>query len=364
MILSNSKPNHTQKGLMPPLAKPLTDTELEKKCGPKKKTYRKPDGNGLYLEIRPSGLKTWLVRTRLPDGKQTPAIAIGHYPEEVPITGMSLAQARVRVIEIHRAAKLGLPIKGLNAQKQENRHLLAKQRADAMQTASEIEHHSFKAVSTKWLAEKRPTWQAETYRKARLIVNTYLIPELGGMDMRVLTTKDVKPVLLVMAKKVPVLARKAKQHIGSIVGYAIDEGMRSDDAVLRLNNLLGMSQEYDAPMFTRFSDSLGNVEHIREPRKNLNYLSSGPLRVGDAIRLEVEVDAHYGEDDYAICWTVSNISNGESGAGKFFSLVLEPRHVNEQFAIQVTLKSRKDWHRMGNIDSYLTINYKVLPPTF
>jgi hypothetical protein len=136
------------------------------------------------------------------------------------------------------------------------------------------------------------------------------------------------------------------------------------ESLIKFYAEVGMSQEYDAPMFTRFSDSLGNVEHIREPRKNLNYLSSGPLRVGDAIRLEVEVDAHYGEDDYAICWTVSNISNGESGAGKFFSLVLEPRHVNEQFAIQVTLKSRKDWHRMGNIDSYLTINYKVLPPIF
>lgn len=95
MLLCIAKSIHTQNGLMPTLAKPLTDTDL-KKSGPKKKTYRKADGNGLYLEIKPSGLKTWLVRVRLPDGKQTSAITIGHYPEEVPITGVSLAQARVR----------------------------------------------------------------------------------------------------------------------------------------------------------------------------------------------------------------------------------------------------------------------------
>ena len=125
-----------------------------------------------------------------------------------------------------------------------------------------------------------------------------------------------------------------------------------------------MSQDYDSPMFTRFSDSLGNVEHMREPRNNFNYSSSRPLRVGDAIRLEVEVDAHYNEDEYTISWTVANTSSPETGSGKSFSLTLEKRHVNEQFAIQVTLTSKREWHRMGNLDSYLTVNYKVLPPPF
>lgn len=219
---------------MPKLAKPLTETELEKKSSPKRATYRKPDGNGLYLEIRPSGKKTWLVRARLADGTQTPAIAIGHYPADVPITGMSLAQARLRSIEIHRAAKLGQPINGLKAQKQERRSLLAEKEAEISRTALEAERHSLRAVSAKWLSEKRPTWQAETYRKARLVVESYLVPKLGHLDMRSLATKDVKPMLLEMANKTPVLARKAKQYIASIVSSAIDDGMRSDDQVLRL----------------------------------------------------------------------------------------------------------------------------------
>ncbi|MBE1162802.1 tyrosine-type recombinase/integrase [Dyella acidiphila] len=324
---------------MPPLAKPLTDTEVDKKSGPKKGTYRKADGNGLYLEIRPSGLKTWLVRARLPNGKQTAAITIGHYPEEVPITGMSLAQARVRALEIHRAAKLGLPIKGLNAQKQESRRLVAEQQADAMQSASDAERHTLKVVSTKWLAEKRPTWQPETYRKARLIVETYLIPQLGALDMRTLTTKDVKPALLEMAKKVPVLARKAKQHVGSIVGYAIDEGMRSDDAVLRLNNLLPKHEGGHIPAITESERELESLLKAIEHYDNRVVRAALKLAMLTAQRPGIVASARWSEMNLAAAeWNVPGKNPDGSNrmkTGKDFSTSLPTQalHVLEEMRL-------------------------------
>ncbi|CDH02575.1 Arm DNA-binding domain-containing protein [Xenorhabdus bovienii] len=40
---------------------PLTDTKI-KNAKPKDKPYSLPDGNGLYLEIRPTGAKFWRYR--------------------------------------------------------------------------------------------------------------------------------------------------------------------------------------------------------------------------------------------------------------------------------------------------------------
>ena len=55
---------------------------------------RVSDGGGLYLDVKPSGVKTWLFRTRL-GGKRT-FITIGNYPT------LSLADARKRVQHIKR----------------------------------------------------------------------------------------------------------------------------------------------------------------------------------------------------------------------------------------------------------------------
>jgi hypothetical protein len=138
-----------------------------------------------------------------------------------------------------------------------------------------------------------------------------------------------------------------------------------DDVVASLVDFYavsGMSKDFDAPIFTKFSDSLGNVEHLRDHRNGFDYSNGVALRVGDYIRFEVEVDAHYIPSEYSIEWSVCNISNGETGVGTSFTVVLAPRHVNEMFAVQALLKSNREWHRMGNFDSYFTLNYKVLPP--
>lgn len=283
---------------MPKLAKPLTPTELENKSAPKKgKTYRKPDGNGLWLEIRPSGKKTWIVRARLPNGRQTPAIAIGHYPADIPITGLSLAQARIRAMEIHRDAKHGLPLNGLMAQKQGRRSALAEKEAEVSLAALEVERHCLRVVSTKWLSENRSTWQAETYRKAKLVVESYLVPKLGHLDMRSLTTKDVKPILLEMADKTPVLARKAKQYIQRIVSCAIDEGMRSDDQVLRLNGVLPKHKGGHLPAITESASDLAALMRAIDAYDSPVVVAALKLAIYTAVRPGVIASARWAEMD-------------------------------------------------------------------
>jgi hypothetical protein len=63
----------------------LTDVTA-RQAKPKATTYRKSDGQGLNLEIRPSGAKYWRLSYRF-NGKQK-TLALGVYPD------VGLAEAR------------------------------------------------------------------------------------------------------------------------------------------------------------------------------------------------------------------------------------------------------------------------------
>ena len=209
---------------MPRLSATLTDLRI-RRAQPAGKPYFLPDGNGLVLWVSPAGLKAWRVRYRLPDGSRPAPATIGHYPD------VSLSEARIKAIEIQRAAKQGRATAGIRKAKQEAKAAVgAEQEAEAQERAG-IEHASLRAVSGRWMVEKRVTWALETYRKARLVVESYLVPKIGDLDVRVMETKDVRPLLVEMAKETPQLARKARQYVASIVERAIDEVARGGTVV-------------------------------------------------------------------------------------------------------------------------------------
>lgn len=215
---------------MPRLAKPLTELQV-RSAKPKDKPYTLADGNGLYLAVSVAGRKAWQVRYRLA-GKPQPPIIIGHYP------AMTLLEARVRAVEINRDAKRGIATAGTRKAAQIAAVADEAEQAAEQRTLAETEQASFRAVSGRWLAERRPTWSSETYRKARLVVDSHFMPKLSDADMRTLVTQDVRPVLLDMHRNVPALAKKARQYISGIVDQAINEGLRSDESTLRLNRIL------------------------------------------------------------------------------------------------------------------------------
>lgn len=237
---------------MPRLSAALTDLQI-RRAQPANKPYFLPDGNGLVLWVSPAGLKAWRVRYRLPDGSRPAPATVGHYPE------MSLSEARVKAVEVQRAAKQGETTAGIRKAQQEMKAAAcAEQEAEGQQHA-ENERAAFRAVSGRWMAEKRLTWATETYRKARLVVDSYLVPKVGDLDMRVMETKDVRSVLVEMAKETPQLARKARQYVASIVEQAINEGLRSDDSRLRLDRILPTCRSGHMPAVTDDTRKLGDV---------------------------------------------------------------------------------------------------------
>jgi integrase len=275
---------------MPRLAKPLTELQISR-ARVTGRAYTRPDGNGLHLAVSAAGLKTWVVRYRLPGSSTATPATIGRYPT------MTLAEARVCAVEARRDAAQGKATAGTRRAQQ-----AVAAASDAGNTAeavaqAEAERATFRAVSGRWLAERRPGWAAETYRKARLVVDAYLIPALGDADMRTLETKDVRPVLVEMAAKTPQLARKARQYVGSIVDHAINEGLRSDESALRLARSLPTFRSGHMPAVTDDEHTLGAVMRSIDAHENRVVRAALTLAALTVMRSGVVASARWSEID-------------------------------------------------------------------
>jgi hypothetical protein len=62
-------PKRARSDASPRLARPLTDVAA-RKATPRAASYTLAAGGGLYLRIAPTGVKTWEVRYRRPDGSR------------------------------------------------------------------------------------------------------------------------------------------------------------------------------------------------------------------------------------------------------------------------------------------------------
>jgi len=122
-----------------------------------------------------------------------------------------------------------------------------------------------------------------------------------------------------------------------------------------------LDQEYNAPRFTRFSDSRGHSQIIQETVTTLHFSSDTVFRPGDNVRFEVEVDSSFNIEDYTVEWSFGSVYSGAQ-VGLHAILTVEEKHVSQRFSVHCTLKSNKQWHRHGLFDDVLTIVYKVLPP--
>lgn len=228
---------------MPRLADNLTDTAI-RKAKSRAEAYALPDGGGLILQVTPSGTKSWVVRYRLPDGKQR-TVAIGDYP------GLSLADARVKATEVHLAARTGAPIVGKRARLRAMAAGLDEAERARLAAAEEARKHSFAVMSEAWLASRKAEWAAATYDKSVFIVRKKLQPLIGPLDMRTLASKDVVALLRDIATVTPSIAPKARQCLNGVVEYCILRGIRGDDQVLRLRGALPKHRGGHIPAITK-----------------------------------------------------------------------------------------------------------------
>ncbi len=209
----------------------LTEIQV-KNAKPKTKAYKLADERGLFLLVTPNGGKWWRFKYRF-NGKEK-LISLGIYHD------VSLKAAR--------------------AQRDDARALLVYRKdPSAERTASKEQSKreslsTFAAAAEGWLTFKSKGWAKETERKARYVVNDYLIPTIGSKSIATMGSKDVSSTLIKLAESAPNLAFKARQYVGGIIRYAQREGLRDESRALPLGEILPSFEKGHIPAATTPAD--------------------------------------------------------------------------------------------------------------
>jgi integrase len=189
----------------------LTDAKI-RALKPRERLYRVADGDGLSLEIAPNGSRRWRFRYRF--GGKEQMLSLGTYPE------VSLREARDRLTQERATLR-----NGSNP---------SRDRREGKQALLAAEDRTFTKVSDAWLARNKDGWAQATYRKAEYVVQHYLQKSLGNGDIATLGTPEARRAIAAVASRAPALAAKARGYLGSIIEYAIHEGLRDEGRLLLL----------------------------------------------------------------------------------------------------------------------------------
>lgn len=166
---------------------------------PAEKAYRVTIGDGLYLEVAPSGSKLWRLKYRLA-GKEN-RFAIGKYPAVLLSDAKEAARAARELIKagIHPSHD-----KKLKRIEQGNEH-----------------SNSFKQVAGEWLGQKAEEWTDRTRKQRENALVRYVYPKIGALPVRQVTPAHVLDILRAVEKKAPAMAVLLNQTIGGICRYAV-----------------------------------------------------------------------------------------------------------------------------------------------
>ena len=165
-----------------------------------RETGRYGDGGGLYLVVRASGSKSWVLRSVL-DGRRRD-LGLGGYPA----TG--LAQARAKALDLKSAIAGG-------------KHPVPEERKSPIPTVRYATLAVFELNKPRWKSSKYATnWLQMLERHA--------FPTLGDVRIDRVSRIDVLSVLTPIWVELPETARRIRQRLRAIFSWAISHGYYSD----------------------------------------------------------------------------------------------------------------------------------------
>ncbi len=187
---------------------PLTEL-MVKQAKVRDKAYTMSDGNGLILEVRPSGAKYWIVRYWV-QGKERRK-SLGPYPE------VSLRAARDRNIDLRRALKSGKP----------------------------NETETFALVAEEWFKKRiEPSISEKHIQTIRFRLDSYVLPALGASKLSEITSSTVLALCRKIEERgVIETAHRVKLIIGQVFRYAIATDRAETDPTVALRGALQTRKE-------------------------------------------------------------------------------------------------------------------------
>ncbi len=214
----------------------LTDTQC-RTAKPKEKPYKLSDGKGLYLEIKPNGVKAWRYRFELREGDvaKESIFAIGEYAVapsgETQDEGrarragrrFTLAEARDERIKARALVKQGI-------NPAHNRQLERIKREQESAT-------TFEAVANEWLAMR--DWEEVTKKRRLDMLTRVVFPKIGSLPVKSITPAHILDVLNTSAKKNGLtVAAEAKRTMSGVFELAVSTLRVESDPVYPVRKAL------------------------------------------------------------------------------------------------------------------------------
>ncbi len=128
-----------------------------------------------------------------------------------------------------------------------------------------------------------------------------------------------------------------------------------------------LEKEYNVPTIIRVTDFFGNLFDVSGKRGypepsviQFNATLLGSLRPGDRLSIEAEIDPSFERSSYRTRWKWPGTL--KSAHGEQVTIDIEYRHVHQIFPVACFVISNEEWHKFGDYDDRVSINYRVLPP--
>ncbi|QTW18702.1 tyrosine-type recombinase/integrase [Comamonas kerstersii] len=185
----------------------LTDAHC-RAAKPKEQLYRLNDLRGLYLEVKPNGVKAWRYRFKL--GGKGSWFALGDYP------AVSLAEARDKCEEARKLVK-----QGINPVQHRQLERLKREQDSA---------NTFETVAKEWLALR--DWEDITKKRRLDMLEREVFPSIGKLPVRDITPAHVLDILTKTVKRgAPTVAAEAKRTMSGIFELAVATLRADNDPV-------------------------------------------------------------------------------------------------------------------------------------
>ena len=141
-------------------------TELQcKNAKPRKKAFKLSDSHGLYLHVRPTGLRVWRWNFRFDGSEQT--MTLGRYPE------VSLSDARLERAAYDKIRRSGVdPRQG---------------RQQTKQSHADAEAATFNSVALRWHLQMQDRWSTLHAVNVKAWLERDVFPKIGDTPVSKVT---------------------------------------------------------------------------------------------------------------------------------------------------------------------------------
>lgn len=162
---------------------------------------RHGDGRGLFLYVKPSGARSWVLRYQVQGRRRD--FGLGPYPD------VSLSMARDRAAEARR-----LIVEG----------------EDPITKKQQAKPKTFREAAVELIESKRPGWKSAKHAAQwTATLESYVFPKIGAVQVAKIETADVISTLTPIWAAKPETANRIRQRIEAVIDYASALGIRSGD---------------------------------------------------------------------------------------------------------------------------------------